>query len=119
MSLSEKDVEAIAAVAVAVRSAITHAVQAGYRVLGVDGMLVASSGKFEGEPWYAPYYWDAALNGDGENIGGDDEPFATRIEVTRAERTAFSLADDVVSVLLWESDQGFVQLLRETKGERE
>ena len=29
---------------------------------------VAARGKFEGEEWYAPYYWDAVLNGDGETI---------------------------------------------------
>lgn len=117
MSLSEKEVERIAEIAVTVRNATYFAIEAGYTVHCADNVLVASSGKFQGNPWYAPYYWDCVLTGTGTDI--DADVLMTRLKPTPAERYAFNIPDNVVSVLLWESDSGFIYLELETKGERE
>jgi hypothetical protein len=33
---------------------------------------VSARGQFEGQQWYAPYYWECALNGDGETLWSDE-----------------------------------------------
>lgn len=75
-------------------------------------------GKFEGEPWYAPYFWQCALEGagdepfyHGETVAGDVIP------VDAEEREAFELAPQTAFVAVWYSEQGFVSLQELTTGE--
>ncbi len=68
-----------------------------------DG-IIRSPGKFEGEPMYAPYFYDALLNGFADE---DEDGVATFI-ITDEDRKLFPMLADTKSVRLWESDQGFI-----------
>ena len=77
----------------------------------VDGRIV-SPGKFEGEPVFAPYFWELALEGfaDSDNgkvfgfrlkMSGQDasNPFAVELRQWLGRKT---------SLKLYEDSQGFV-----------
>jgi hypothetical protein len=76
--------------------------------------LHAAPGKFEREPWYAPYFYECALNGDGESIYSiDDEDGSCQgdlFDIDAEEREAFDILPDIQHVALWYSEQGFVAL---------
>lgn len=87
--------------------AMMLAVADGYR----DDARGFGPGRFEGEPFYVAYYYDAMLNGfaddslyHGESLVGD----LFMIDADSPEREAFELAADTVAVLLTASEQGFV-----------
>ena len=76
-----------------------------YHVL--DG-IIRTPGKFEGERVWVPYYWDLALEGEGEDVLGDDgEVMATRFVVDSEESEAFGLECGAM-VEVSEDSQGFV-----------
>ena len=65
---------------------------------------VSGPGKFEGEPRYVPYFWDAYLDGfadrdDGKVLGFD---------VTAEDKVKFPELGKRRTVKLIETDQGFV-----------
>lgn len=79
----------------------------------VDG-LIRTPGKFECEAVYVPYYWDLAMEGEGEEVMDENgELVATRFRVDAEEEEAF---DDILegeltcgsTVELFEDSQGFV-----------
>ena len=73
----------------------------------VDG-IIRNPGKFECECVWVPYYWDLALNGEGEDEFEDDgESMATRFVVDSDEAEAFGL-ECGATVELFEDSQGFV-----------
>lgn len=66
-------------------------------------------GKFEGEPAYAEYFYNLAME------SGADETFldsaSTQIDVWRLEADDFDKFPDLINdeyVLLWEDEQGFI-----------
>lgn len=66
-----------------------------------DGTIL-SPGKFEGQPWYVPYYWEL---GCADDMDGDAHVY----HVTRAERKAFKpLLHGRKKVKLVEDDDGNV-----------
>lgn len=65
---------------------------------------INSPGKFEGEPVYAPYFYDAMLDGDGEWIND----VVQRFDVTDDERKMFPELEDCKQVDLLEDSDGFV-----------
>jgi hypothetical protein len=68
-----------------------------------DGRI-ATPGKFEGEPIYAPTFWDCALNGEySEDVNG---VFFFQLDDT--DREVFPELSDVAGIALEENDQGFV-----------
>lgn len=71
----------------------------------VDG-VIRSPGKFEGEPVYAPYFWDAFLNGMQDEDDGEFLLF----NVTDEDRVEFPELQGVSQVSLGEDSQGFVYL---------
>lgn len=73
------------------------------------GYWVSACGKFEGEEWYAPYYWDCVMEGAGETISGSDEecPPASLFVVAGEESDAFDIKCGGC-VLVREDPQGFV-----------
>lgn len=73
--------------------------------------LRASLGRFEAEPWYLPYFYDAVMNGDGESFGSADHTDCDVLTVNDAEREAFEFDTDTVAVAVTYSDQGFVGLV--------
>ena len=78
----------------------------------VDG-IIRNPGKFECEPEWVPYYWDLALNDEGEDASEyDDEGeligcFATRFTVDSEEADAFGL-ECGATVEISQDSQGFV-----------
>ena len=91
--------------------ALQQAYEVGYR----GGKF--GPGKFEGEQFYAPYFFQAALeNGDepfydGEDVAGDP------VEVTDLERAAFGLDATTAFVVVWYSPQGFISVSEYTASE--
>lgn len=77
--------------------------------------IVSHPGKFEGEPVFAPYYWDQAMEGNSEFIYPDgcnqedveDSNFFDCFGVNAEESDAFDLPIGTV-VLIREDSQGFV-----------
>ena len=73
----------------------------------VDG-VIRNPGKFEGECVWVPYYWDLALNGEGEDELDENEEIATtKFVVDSEEAEAFGL-ECGATVELFEDPQGFV-----------
>jgi len=70
----------------------------------VKNGIIRSPGRFEGEPTYAPYFYDATLNGEGDT----DESEVTTFEINETDRKLFPELKDVKTIYLWQSDQGFV-----------
>ena len=72
-----------------------------------DGIIM-TPGKFEGERVWVPYFWDLALEGEGEDVLGEDgEILATRFVVDAEEGEAFGL-ECGATVEVFEDAQGFV-----------
>lgn len=68
-----------------------------------EAMVAASTpGRFEGEGPATAYFWDAMMNGDGEDDGEGEVLFPT----TEEEKAAFDLAGDHFSI--HQSEQGFI-----------
>lgn len=78
----------------------------------VDGRI-QDPGKFEGEPVYTPYFWDAFLNG----IVDEDDGETLVFNLTAEDREEFPELEAFKQVLLWEDDQGFVRARK--RGKRE
>ena len=78
----------------------------------VDG-IIRNPGKFECEPEWVPYYWELALNGDGEDISEYDEEgdlvgcFVTRFTADYEESDVFGLECGAM-VEVSQDSQGFV-----------
>lgn len=62
-----------------------------------DGRIV-SPGKFEGEPVFAPYFWDIYCSGSMSDY--DDDGESIRIAVVDSDRTEFSELINAVAVYL-------------------
>ncbi len=71
--------------------------------------IISSPGKFEGEPTWAPYFYDAILNGccDHDYRNGPDDG-ACFFVVTDADRREFPELASIYGVGLAESAQGFI-----------
>ena len=78
----------------------------------VDG-IIRNPGKFECECEWVPYYWELALDGDGEDVSEYDEEgypigcFVTRFTVDHEESDAFGLECGAM-VEVSQDSQGFV-----------
>ena len=73
----------------------------GYEVR--DGRIV-SPGKFEGEPVWAPYFYEALLDGGADEDDGEVSTF----EVTDDDRAEHPTLRGVIRVRMWVRDDGFV-----------
>ena len=72
-----------------------------------DG-IIRNPGKYELEHVGVPYYWDLALDGDGEDeLDDDGEVMATRFVVDSEEAEAFGL-ECGATVEVFQDSQGFV-----------
>ena len=67
--------------------------------------IIVSPGKFEGEWVWAPYFYDAMLNGDGEE---EDDGWLAFV-VGPEDLKEFPELDGVKWVSLYEREDGFVQ----------
>lgn len=66
--------------------------------------IIHSPGKFEGEMVYAPYFWDAFLNG----MADEDNGKVLTFNITDEDREQFPELADVRAIDLINTDQGFV-----------
>jgi hypothetical protein len=69
--------------------------------------VITSPGKFEMEPVWSPYYWDLALNGDGDT----DTVHAievTHFDVQTDDVDQFPELTNFERVSVWEDEAGFV-----------
>jgi hypothetical protein len=80
-------------------------IEAAYQV-DVHG-VIRSPGKFESEPVFAPYFYDALMNGDGEDLNGEDGGIV-EFTVTEDDIAQFPELGETRHVRLCENDQGFV-----------
>ena len=77
-----------------------------------DG-IIQNPGKFECEPEWVPYYWELALDGEGEDVSeyNDDgevvDGFASRFTVDYEESEVFGLECGAM-VEVFQDSQGFV-----------
>jgi hypothetical protein len=76
---------------------------------------IASPGKFEAEPLYVPYLWDATLNGFCEIESDDVNPDSYVVEIDATDVEIFPELAGMTHALLWESDNGFVFCDLETR----
>lgn len=68
--------------------------------------VIRSPGKFEGEMLYAPYFWEALLNGESDGEQDDMDWFTVQDE----DCQQFPELTDVEKVGLRTDDMGFVYL---------
>lgn len=79
---------------------------------------ITTPGKFEGEMLYAPYFYEAVMDGCGEDVYDQDgEEYEessllyTRLDIHPEDRTEFPELDPTTTeVLVYPSDQGFVHV---------
>lgn len=65
---------------------------------------IVDPGKFEGEPAWAPYFWDLGLDGGASEDCGPCQFFI----LTQGDRERFPDLADTYGIGLEESEQGFV-----------
>lgn len=68
---------------------------------------IVSPGKFEGEPIFAPYFWNAALEGMADDDDGECYTFALSAE-DHALWPELKEQGWTDTLMMWESEQGFV-----------
>lgn len=73
----------------------------------VEDGHIWSRGKFEGEPEFAPYFWNRALAGFSSSASDEDRTY-DYLAVTAEERTVWPELEGVTGVVLFEDEQGFV-----------
>jgi hypothetical protein len=74
----------------------------------VENGRIVSPGKFEGEPIYAPSYWDYVLEGcSGSTLDTPDGPVDCFI-LDPSDRADWPELGNTYALALWEADQGFV-----------
>jgi|SRR4051812_12933393 hypothetical protein len=85
-----------------------------------DG-IIRDPGKFEAEPVYAPVYYDALLDGCGEDLAFMEDgcgEYAALVPVGDPDRIEFPELGSARYVLVSEGDTGFVSIqLIETEAE--
>jgi hypothetical protein len=102
--------------ALLIRDAAVKAARAyGYAYEGArrdPASLYAPPGKFEGQPYWALFYWDAVMDGMADDPLRDEfgDVAADVMPLTDAEREAFDLPDACAFIALWHSDAGFVNV---------
>lgn len=74
---------------------------------------IAPRGKFEGEQWYAPYFWNMTLEGGGAETlypdSGMEDVCGELFQVSGEESEAFGLTC-LSWILVREDSQGFVMV---------
>jgi len=97
------------------RAATALALNAGYAEKGYPSALIAPLGRFEGEPWTLPYFFDRIMNGDGDTRYAGEDADCDILDVDETERTALCLRADTRWVAVFYSMQGFLHLVELTE----
>ena len=76
----------------------------------IENGIIVDSGKFEGEPIYTPEFYDACLDGCGEDLEGDspDGSFAILMEIEPADRIEYPELGEAKYVFICCDSQGFI-----------
>lgn len=74
----------------------------------VEHGCIVSIGKFEHEPIYAPYFWEASCNGEANDNLNDEETICEYIEVQLEDIQQFPELKDVEAVTVTTDTTGFV-----------
>lgn len=102
-------------------TAIQNAISYGYEYHENSrdpALMRAPLGKFECEPFYAPYFYESVLDGIAdESLMCGEDTAGDVIMVSDDERIAFGLDPSTAFVVLWYSDSGFVSLEQMTPEE--
>ena len=82
-------------------------------VVDEERWVIRSPGKFEGEPVFAPYFYDLMLNGCADDTLYDDRRYpgigaVDVFDVTSLDQERFPSLRGVEHVYLYTDDQGFV-----------
>jgi hypothetical protein len=72
-------------------------------------IAVSSPGKFEAEPIYVPYLWNASLE-DGTPV----EDGVVSVSIIEEDRFFFPELDHISEVTMYEDESGFVSVMCET-----
>jgi len=72
--------------------------------LNSKGTRIMSPGKFEGEPTYAPHFYELWLDGSYDRLL---EGNAALFNITPDDLAEFPSLDGVGAVVTWETEQGF------------
>ena len=77
----------------------------------ISNGTIRMPGKFEGEPVYAPYFYDMMLNGetDGDDISSDGDCISIFV-ITDEDRRSFPELEGIDELVLWEESGGFVHV---------
>lgn len=79
-----------------------------------DGERITALGKFEGEPVFAPYFWDLALEGFAD--GDDGHTYTFKITKSDASNPFWPQLKQWVgrgrTLKLYEDSQGFVHCIK-------
>ena len=70
-----------------------------------DDKIIISPGKFEGEKYYVPYYYDLYLDGAYDEITDDEE---IHFKIDEDDKEMFPELLHVDSLYLFQDDQGFI-----------
>ena len=70
--------------------------------------IIRSPGKFDGEPVYAPAYWEVVLNGMADDDNGAESNPIAYFNLTENDRQTWPELDDAICLALQEDDNGFV-----------
>ena len=72
--------------------------------------VITSPGKFEGEMIYVPYFWEASMNGAGDEGGNEAQGYWFGVVITPEDRENFPehLNSEDYGIIMGESDSGFV-----------
>ena len=71
---------------------------------------IKEPGKFENEHVSTPFFWDLALNDDGD-IWDDNGTLMTRIRIESSDRETFpDIPEQAVYIVIYELDNGFVRM---------
>jgi hypothetical protein len=88
----------------------------------VDG-IIRDPGKFEGEPLFAPDFYESVLDGCGEDLSFSEDgcgESAVLLQIEPNDRIEFPELGTALYVLVTENEQGFVSVsLIETEAEAE
>jgi hypothetical protein len=78
----------------------------------VENGMIVSPGKFEGGPIFAPYFSEAASDGEEISFIGDPNgDYASLVEIDADDRREFPELGSAKYVLVTESYQGFVGVM--------
>lgn len=80
-------------------------IESEYQTYPTNPIVICSPGKFEGEPVWAPYFYEAMLNGESDPVNGVDY-----FELTAEDKAEFPELADSFGIALEESEQGFVHV---------